>query len=254
MSQTNSTTRSATQWPRLWITTEALLRFNTYCKYAPNNGEISGLGRAYADQGDIVVDEVLLLEQQSSHTETELDRDALSRFLTELIMQGKDPSAYRLWWHKHPIDGWSTTDEKNIEGLDNKEWFVSLAMTPRGPRARLDLYQPFRVTMDNIQVLELANIDWALDRELKAEVEAKVKKPSYGSVYQQGGLFVQRGSTVERLSAPFNGDKKKEGEGGTESSAGQTSNSGDSSTVSEAEYWEHIADQYIRDYERGYYE
>lgn len=164
------------QFPDVYITTPALMKLKTYYKYATQ--EISGLGSCYVDtNSNLIVDDVILFDQESNSSETELNPDVLAKWNYELIRDGGDPSEYRLWWHKHPITGWSSVDDKNIEGMNNGEWLLSIVKQSNGQLlARLDLYEPFRVTMDGLEILELRDEDETLDAQIKLEVEQKVKR------------------------------------------------------------------------------
>lgn len=176
------------EFPVVYITPDALYKLNAYYRIIDKvrvNSEISGLGVAQSWENDILISEVILLKQESTPGDTELDDRELSRWLTELIELEQDPSLYRLWWHKHPIDGWSSTDNNNIEKMNNNNWLVSIVHTPRGLRARLDLYSPFRAVMDDLRIVELVETDHSLDDAIKKEIEEKVSEKKY-PVYKPG--------------------------------------------------------------------
>lgn len=170
----------SSQFPTVYIQPLALEKLRLYCKHAGHN-EISGLGIARADEGELVVDDVFLFEQEVTSGETELDTVALAKWDYEIRRANGDPTLYRLLWHKHPINGWSGTDEKGIEAMNNGEWLLSIAHTPNGWQCRLDIFKPFRVTMDGLTLLELTVPNYALDKELEAEVKQKVKTKTYGT-------------------------------------------------------------------------
>lgn len=185
-------------FPDVYITTPALNKLKTYYKYAEK--EISGLGSCFVDtNSNLIVEDVILFEQESSSSETELNADILAKWDYLIRKEDGDPTAFRLWWHKHPITGWSSVDEKNIEGMNNGEWLLSIVKQSNGQLlARLDLYEPFRVTMDGLTVLELREEDEALDAQIKAEVAEKVKQkvwvspqPSLGyTSYRPGYSYI----------------------------------------------------------------
>ena len=173
--------------PDVYIQTDALEKLKAYYKYAEHK-EICGLGKVYIEQGQLVVEDVILLEQEVSGSEANFDRDAIAKWHYELIQEGLDPSEYRLCWHKHPITGWSTTDDKCIEDMNNGEWMLNLVKQSNGQFLfRLDLYAPFRITMDNLTWYELRDTDEALDQQCKEEVKAKVKQKTYAVPASSGG-------------------------------------------------------------------
>lgn len=204
---------NATQFPTVYIQPLALEKLRLYCKHAGHQ-EISGLGIARADEGEIVVDDVFLFEQEVTSGDTELNAEALAKWDYEIRKANGDPTLYRLWWHKHPINGWSGTDEKNIEGLNNGEWLLSIAHTPNGWQCRLDTYKPFRVTMDSLTLLELTPPNYELDKALEEEVKQKVKTKVYGTTVWVGnkqtawdrdpmsGAWIRKDQKKEPLAIP----------------------------------------------------
>lgn len=88
---------SSNQFPPVYIRPPALQKLKAYIKYA--TGEISGLGVVTVDQDELLVEDLFTFEQVCHSTETELDREELSKAYTELIRQGYDVSHIRLWWH-----------------------------------------------------------------------------------------------------------------------------------------------------------
>lgn len=165
--------------PDVYIETDALRKLNAYFKYADRQ-EICGLGSVEIEEGQLVVRDVILFEQEVTSGEANFDRDALAKWNFDLIRSGQDPSLYRFMWHKHPITGWSQIDNKCIEDMNNGEWLLSCVKQSNGVLLwRLDLYQPFRITLDNLTYYELRDSDPELDTNCKAEVLAKVKQKVY---------------------------------------------------------------------------
>lgn len=124
-------------------------------------GEVSGLGiveevrdthgtlRAY------LITDLDLIKQTSTSVDTVLDENAVNEYLYKLVTHGKDPSQVKLWWHSHGnIDTfWSNTDSENIERLCNSGYFISL-LTNKAEKllCRIDVYQPFHISLDNVDV------------------------------------------------------------------------------------------------------
>lgn len=122
-------------------------------------GEVSGLGAVEEIRNDrgiitgFIIDEIYLLKQQSGSADTILDDEAVGQFLFEMAKSGGDTSKIKLWWHSHGDLGvfWSTTDEANIQRLANSSYMISIVGNKdRKSLTRIDLYQPFHVTLQDI--------------------------------------------------------------------------------------------------------
>ncbi len=179
--------------PDVYLESGAYERLNLYYKHC-TTGEISGLGSVYIDtDGDLVVNDVFLLPQEADPGETEIDAATMGDWLTAMIQDGKDPEQVKLWWHKHPIESWSGVDQTNIDvALKNDSWMLSIVKTPTKLLARLDIYKPFRITMDELTVREFKYTNDELDALIKAEVAAKVKpkvRAIVQSSYTGGGAI-----------------------------------------------------------------
>ena len=118
-------------------------------------GEVSGLGTIEEWNGGFLVDRVFLPKQVCTPAGTTLDEDAVATLLLELEAEGEDSGKLRFWWHSHAHHGvfWSQTDEECIEGLANGDYVLSLVTNKRGSTlARLDIFRPARMTIDDIPV------------------------------------------------------------------------------------------------------
>jgi proteasome lid subunit RPN8/RPN11 len=128
-------------------------KIEAYTKLATD--EISGLMRAErVDEQTILVKDIILLKQESSPSDTELDIDALSRYLTEEIQADRDISDIKGWWHSHADMGvfWSTTDTENMDTF-GKEWLVSIVSNKKGEKlARVDIYNPYRMFINDVTI------------------------------------------------------------------------------------------------------
>ncbi len=124
--------------------------------------EVSGLGLVDEERdkdGRLVgycVTEVFLPKQSNGPTSTELDSDAVAQLMLELERR-KDGTGDRLrfWWHYHPGNiglVWSQTDDECVDDLHNGGWFLASVFNPDlRCRTRLDLYEPVRLTIDDIR-------------------------------------------------------------------------------------------------------
>jgi hypothetical protein len=167
-----------TKFSTLFLDPIVMKRIMYYAQAA--DGEVSGLGTIKKDEkGRYVVDNVYLLEQESSGADTELKPEAISKLMTDMIKENKDPALLKFWWHSHADMGvfWSGTDDTCAETLSH-EFAFSLVVNKKGDtRCRLDLYNPFRITFDGVKVTELIQEDKNLKEECEKEVKEKVKSP-----------------------------------------------------------------------------
>lgn len=207
--------------------------------------EISGLGMVVEWEGDLLVHDFLLFKQEATGGDTELDPAELAEWLTAMIESGQDPELIRLWWHKHPIQGWSSIDTDNIERMNNGNWLLSLVHCPNGLLARLDLYKPFRCTLDNLQIVELVEHDKKLDEDIKAEITAKVSRKwaGQGTVTQWKG-----GHQMSYSGVPFS-DTNGSGGGGKKKGKQQDPNTSGNET-NDDEFWSNLADSQWESYYR----
>jgi len=167
-----------TKFTTLYVDPTVLKRIQYYAQAA--EGEVSGLGTVIKDdKGRMVVNRVYLLEQESSGADTELNSEAISKLMTDMIGKNEDPAQLKFWWHSHATMGvfWSGTDDTCAETL-SREFAFSLVVNKAGEkRCRLDLYNPFRVTFDGVRVEEISQEDNDLKKECELEVKQKVKSP-----------------------------------------------------------------------------
>ncbi len=142
-------------------------------------GEFScfGVTEVDKDSGAIVVKTFFLPEQTCTDSHTSPDRESMGALMTELVKVGYDVSDLRCWAHSHADMNcfWSSEDADTIEQMSNDDWLVSIVTNKAGHfRARLDLYHPWRITVDQIKVGFLASVerDEALEKELRDKVHA----------------------------------------------------------------------------------
>jgi len=117
--------------------------------------EISGLGKIERVGNTLIITDVFLFKQRNSAASTILDNDDLANAQYEIIQRGEDPSNLKLWWHSHNTMGttWSGTDDRCCAEFDNGEYLLSLVVNQdRDMRCRIDIYQPFKLTIDGISV------------------------------------------------------------------------------------------------------
>lgn len=146
------------------------------------DGEVSGLGIVEEQEdGNMLVTEAFILEQECTAADTELDPEAISKLMTDIIKDGKDPGKLKFWWHSHVNMGvfWSGTDDDCAETLSTEYAFSLVVNKHKDRRVRLDLYKPFRITVDHVRLVEMAEEDEDLKKRCEEDVKEKVKKKSW---------------------------------------------------------------------------
>lgn len=166
---------------KILIDQKALYKLKLYCKFAP--GEVSGMGTVKKVGEEILINEVYLLPQVSTASDTRISSAELAKLIDDLTLQGVPTEELKLWWHTHANFGtfWSSTDEENIKMFDNEmdsdNWLVSVELNKAGSIiSRVDVFSPFKVTVKDIQLEEFSD-NGDLEKEIEAEVEEKVKSP-----------------------------------------------------------------------------
>ena len=182
----------------LYILPRALKRVMYYAQAA--DGEVSGLGTIVKRDGKYIVDDVFLLEQESSGADTELNPEAISTLMVDMMKKNEDPSKLKFWWHSHVNMGvfWSGTDDACAETL-SREFAFSLVVNKAGEKlCRLDIYNPIRITFNHIKLEEIVEQDEELKAVCEKEVKEKVKTPSYG--------YHHKGATGGYVHGGYRGD------------------------------------------------
>lgn len=164
--------------PSIYFTSHAMATMNGYIDQSV--GEISGIGRVelLGDEG-FLVSEIRLIAQVNSCVSTELDEEALSDFLVELVERGHDPSAWKLWWHKHPFGVfWSGTDEATCLRFANK-WMLSVVANPqREYLGRIDVYSPIHLAQE-LPVRVYTRLKDEEIAAIKEEINRKVRRKTW---------------------------------------------------------------------------
>ncbi len=122
-----------------------------------------------------ITDVFLPPKQANTGATTEIKEVAISELVTRLIREGKDSSKLKMHWHSHCNMGTfhSMTDEENYQGLDNKEYLVSLVINKRREvLGRVDIYSPVCVSFINVPVFMGVNVETAVNDKIKVNIEA----------------------------------------------------------------------------------
>lgn len=162
--------------PQVMITAKARQKLQCYIDLCPE--EISGLGVVEPRENDFLITDVFLFEQKVTGGSTELDQKDVGKFLFEAIKSGRDPGKLKVWWHSHVNMGtfWSLhMDEPTIERLQC-EYLISLVGTKQGEfQCRIDLYSPFRMTIDDLPLTTVFPEDPSLKAACQKEIKEKVR-------------------------------------------------------------------------------
>jgi proteasome lid subunit RPN8/RPN11 len=140
-------------------------------------GEISWIGDIYTTQNIINVDNTYLLKQKTTDENTTLDNKSYAMFIMNYIKQGKDEANLKLWVHSHGIYpvSWSKKDVETIETHSRADYFVSIVVNKAGDiLARVDIFKPFRITLNNVKVVVVPIIPAEVINEALANIEELV--------------------------------------------------------------------------------
>ncbi|MBI4533897.1 MAG: hypothetical protein HY711_08100 [Candidatus Melainabacteria bacterium] len=133
--------------PRVLMTPLAYKLMNLYVEIAPKEVGWHGTVTRTKD-GDFLIEETFLLEQEVTGTETELDKAGREKLALELLGVGDDAGVekanrLRFWGHSHVRMGTSPspTDESTMRqfGREGMPWYVRGIFTKTG-RAEFTLY------------------------------------------------------------------------------------------------------------------
>ena len=146
----------------------------TYVKLLDD--EINGLGLIEKIGGATYrVSEIFLLKQTVSKSACDIDPAAMAQLMEKLINEGKNPSMLRFWWHSHNTMGtfWSGTDERTGKQFAGTEYLFSLVANHKEEmRAKMNIFQPVELSIDNITILiETPSAQESLIEDCKKEIE-----------------------------------------------------------------------------------
>ena len=119
-------------------------------------GEISGLGESrFLNKKDILITDIKILKQTYSYTSTDLDEEAMAKFLNQMMKDKKEIENWNVWWHTHSDFDvfWSPTDDDTIENATGGPLLISIVANKKMEMlGRLDIFNPLRFTFD-LQIL-----------------------------------------------------------------------------------------------------
>ena len=141
-----------------------------------DKNEISGLMTAMPQEdGRFKLGDVEILKQQNSGSNTELDKDSVTTYMSKYAMKYNNNNIKFVWWHSHHTMGafWSGTDEKEIDAWKNKSFSLALVIN-------LKEEYVFRVSIWNvggIEVEEHYDTNLTIERKIpKVSISDSMKK------------------------------------------------------------------------------
>jgi len=167
-------------------------------------GEVSMLGLVEEHDGVPCITDLFLVKQTCTSASTDMDQDDVAKLMVQLAHEGKQDHL-RAWVHSHAnmATFWSATDDSTIERLGGDLFMVSVVVNHAGDvRARVDLFQPLRITIDEVPVkVRLPKLD--LEKACRQEFETKVREsltvlPDLHTLHTRrgGGVLVPPGGKV----------------------------------------------------------
>lgn len=145
-------------------------------------GEVAGLGLVRRDGDVFIVQDVYLLAQTCSQVGAMLSDEALTEFLYNLAVRGKNPALFNFSWHSHVNMGtfWSSIDEANCVRHSTESELISLVMNKKGSiLARRD-YKG--LTNHNVPVVIVPTGYQRVQAKCYKQVRAKVKTTHCGDL------------------------------------------------------------------------
>lgn len=163
--------------PRVRILEPAWKRLMTYMHVCPT--EVGGLGSVEEREGELIVTDVFLIEQEATGGDFELDPGAQAMFINDWISRGRDVAELKFWWHSHAgMDTfWSVVDENTMRRLAGDTYVISLVGNRRREhRTCLTVMKPIRLVVDDITIDVIEAQDQELLDAARDEIGRKVKK------------------------------------------------------------------------------
>lgn len=190
--------------------------------------EIAGMGKVrFEENGDIVVEDIMIYDQEVTGGTADLSSEALARFMTELVRKGESPKNWVLWWHSHfTFEAFfSGTDTGTIERSTEFDYIISLVVNrARARKCRFDTHRvngvPLRLTKDNVEIV-VGGGDNEVPEEIRTEVREKVHFKSFASSWNgktyggsyKGPLGLPEGKDQEREALDWTGKNSQKANG-----------------------------------------
>ena len=162
---------------RVWMDPAAHEKLWAWTRMA--KGEVSMLGLVDEVEDQPFITDLFLVKQTCTPASTDMDQDAVAKLMVELAADGRSDQL-RAWVHSHGTMNvfWSNQDDSTIEDLAGDPYLVSVVVNRKGEvRARVDVFRPVRVTVDEVPV-EVLVPSMGLEPHCAKEFREKVKEES----------------------------------------------------------------------------
>ena len=185
---------------KFWISRENFERVIAYAEsaYRQFKSEIGGQLVVLEDKdGDYILEDPVILKQEISTANCELDGQELAIHYSKMI--GKHGNNVRqCWWHSHHTMGafWSGTDDATILSHPANDWTLSLVVNlKREYKLRIQFFNPF-MHEENVELnflQEEHDVDTAIDKEVeKLCAKETTSIVTYGGTGNQCTLWNQQ--------------------------------------------------------------
>lgn len=168
------------------IMAHAFDRLQTFITECPH--EVGGYARVL-DKGDhLLITDIEIAHQEAGAAHTTIEGEDEARFMEEVILARDDePKNWRGWWHSHvrmaayfSLHEDVPTINKRKEQLPSLPWQVSIVGNKHGEfRARFDLYEPKRLTIDNLSLEIVFGHGEALGAQIREEIKTHIRPAKY---------------------------------------------------------------------------
>lgn len=186
---------------KFWISRENWNKVIAYAEsaYRQYKSEIGGQLVVLEDaDGDYILEDPVILKQEISSGNCELDGEQLAIHYSKMI--GKHGNNVRhCWWHSHHTMGafWSGTDDATILSHPAKDWTLSLVVNLKKEyKLRIQFFSPF-MHEENVELnflQEEYDVDDAIDKEVEELCTKETRVITYGgrgTKVNQGTLWTQ---------------------------------------------------------------
>jgi len=167
---------------KILLNNDVAIKLKYYTELA--KGEISGMGKVEkTEDGDILITDIVLFDQECTSTTTYLDDGAQAKFMEDMRVRGESLKDWTLWWHTHDDMGvfWSSTDDTTVkENFDSGvlSHLVSIVTNKKGEfKGRLDI-QPVDSSEFGVIILPLTvdlDVEVVVDEEKQEEYDKTVE-------------------------------------------------------------------------------
>ena len=186
---------------KFWISRENWNKVIAYAEsaYRQYKSEIGGQLVVLEDKdGDYILEDPVILKQEISSGNCELDGEQLAIHYSKMI--GKHGNNVRhCWWHSHHTMGafWSGTDDATILSHPANDWTLSLVVNLKKEyKLRIQFFNPF-MHEENVELnflQEEYDVDDAIDKEVEKLCTKETRVITYGghgTKVNQGTLWTQ---------------------------------------------------------------